>query len=212
MKLWSSWLPDLLPHVPGCLNVVAEHELRRAAQVFFQKTRAWQINPVATPVSAGNPDVTVITGDDSVKLVRVESARLDGRPLTKETADNLDVSFTDDWHNHTGAPDSYVEFTPGVIRLYPIPLANSVTGLRMRLSVTPSETSLGLPDDIAARFQDEIHVGAKARLMVYPDAQWSNTTLAVGYAQAFSDMMDTTVAAVARSYGAARIPSRPKWS
>jgi hypothetical protein len=100
---------------------------------------------------------------------------------------------------------------PGEIRLYPVPIADAVTGVTMRLSVAPSEGSTGLPDDLAIRFRDEIHVGAKARLMLYPGRPWTNPDLGAVYGQAFDSLVGTATAAAARSYSDARIPSRMKW-
>lgn len=211
MKLWNAWLPDLLPHVPGCPVIVAEHELRRAAQAFFQQTRAWQVILPAVTVDADQFEVDVTPVDTTLDLVRVESATYDGRPLGKQTSDVLDAEFTDDWTAHTGTPSDYVQMTPNVLRLYPVPVADATTGVVVRAAVAPGDTSAGLPDDLASRFWDEMHAGAKARLMLYPGKPWTNPELAAVYGQAFSNMVSTATATAARAYGQARIPARVKW-
>lgn len=211
MQAWASWFPDLLPHVPGCPQVLAEHELRRAAQVLMRRTRAWKVDVPAVAVSAGQDVVTVAPPSADHELVRVEAAWYDGRPLEPTTAEVLDALYADDWRAHTGTPSKYIQIVPGEIRLYPVPVANAVTGLSVRLSVAPSETAAGLPDDIALRFRDEVQVGAKARLMLYPGRPWTNPELAAVYGQAFDSLVGTATAAAARSYSDARIPSRMKW-
>lgn len=211
MKLWSAWLPDLLPHVPGCPTVVAEHELRRAAQAFFQQTRAWQVILPAVAVAANQAEVDVTPTDTTLDLVRVQAAAYDGKPLGKQTAEDLDAEFSDDWTAHTGTPGDYIQLTPNVLRLYPVPTVAATTGVKVRAAVAPSHTSTGLPDDLADRFWDEMHAGAKARLMLYPGKPWTNTELAAVYGQAFTNMVATATAAAARAYGQARIPARVKW-
>jgi hypothetical protein len=52
MSLWSAWLPDVVPHLPECPIPVIEHELRRAAQLFFEGSRAWRIYVPAIAVAA----------------------------------------------------------------------------------------------------------------------------------------------------------------
>lgn len=211
MKAWSYWFPDLMPHVPGCPQVLAKHELRRAAQAFFHQTRAWQIDKAAVPVVASQETVSLAPADADQELVRLESAWYDGKPLDPTTAEALDASYADDWRSHTGTPFAFFQLVPGEIRLYPLPMADATTGVTARLSVRPSETSTGLPDDMAIRFRDEIHVGAKARLMLYPGKPWSNPDLAGVYGMTFSDQVGAANARAARSFAQARIPARPKW-
>jgi hypothetical protein len=191
--------------------VLAEHELRRAAQVLMRRTRAWQVDVPAVAVVAGQATVSVAPTSAELELVRVEAVWFDGKPLEPTTAEVLDALYADDWRAHTGTPSKYIQMVPGEIRLYPVPVADAVTGLSVRLSVAPSETAAGLPDDIALRFRDDVQVGAKARLMLYPGRPWTNPELAAVYGQAFDSLVGTATAAAARSYAQARIPSSVKW-
>ncbi len=211
MKYWRDWFPDLMPHVQGCPLVVAEHELRRAAQAFFRATRAWKevLAPIAVSGTQDEVDMTPV--DTALDLVRVESVTYDGKQLGAETASNLDASHQDDWTLHTGTPSHYIQMTPNILRLYPVPVASASSGLVARVSVTPSGNSTGLPDDLAIHFWDAIHIGAKSRLMLYPKATWTNPDSAVAYGAMFGSMVDSATVAAAKSYGAARIPARPKW-
>jgi len=88
---------------------------------------------------------------------------------------------------------------------------DATSGLKLRLIVRPSDTATGLPDDLALRFRDEIHVGAKSRLMLYPGKPWTNPDMAGVYSQAFNALVNQATAAAARAFVQARIPSRPKW-
>lgn len=212
MQAWATWFPDLLPHVPGCPQVVAEHELKRTAQEFFRRTRAWQVSQPLIPVAANTEEVNIVPTDSTQELVRIESVYFDNDRLTPVTPDTLDGWYGDKWESHSGGkPDAWFSVVPGTLRLYPIPLADAIEGLKLRLSVCPSETSDGLPDDIALKFRDIIHTGAKSRLMIYPNKPWTNPQLAVAYGQAFSALADKATADAARSFSNARIPARPKW-
>ncbi len=212
MKAWSYWLPDLMPHVPGCPQVLAEHELRRAAQALLTRSRAWKVTESAlVAVAAGQEEVTVAPSDTTQELVRVESVWYDACALSLTTVAQLDADYGDDWTAHTGTPDRYVQETPGVLRLYPIPMTAATLGLKLRLSVAPGEASTGLPDDIALQFRDAVHVGAKARLMLYPGKPWTNLDMAGVYGQAFTALVDSATIDAARSFGAARISSRVNW-
>lgn len=211
ITLWSNWFPDLAPQLKDCPNILMAHELRRAAQAFFKKTRAWKVVQPLVAVTAGDPDVDVALSDSMQELVQIEKAWLDGQLLTPKTTAEMDAEFSDDWRLHTGTPTVFVQITPGALTLYPIPLANSVTGLKLLVSVRPSETATGLPDDLAIRFRDEIHTGAKARLMMQPDKSWSNPDLAGVAAAAFDKQVSSGNRAAAMGFGRGRIAARPTW-
>lgn len=211
MKAWSTWFPDLLPHVPGCPQPIAEHELRRAAQAFFRKTFAWKVTQAASAVVAGDAEHSATPVDTSTELARVESAWYDGKQLDPMTPEALEAQYNDEWMAHTGTPTHYLQLSFGTVRLYPVPLADAATGLKLRLAVVPSESSAGLPDELADHYRDEIQVGAKSRLMLYPNKSWTNMDLAGVYASSFGALADSARAEAARAQSQARIPSRTHW-
>jgi hypothetical protein len=188
-----------------------EHELRRAAQAFFRQTRAWKVDQALKAVVADTDVVAVAPDSTDQELVRVEAAWWDGRAMSPVTPEAVDRQFVQEWQTHTGTPEHYMELAPGELRIYPVPLADAAEGLRLRLSVAPSDDATGLPDDIALRYRDEIHVGAKARLMLMPGKSWSSPDLAAVYGQAFSGMVAKATMRAARAGVGARIPSSPKW-
>jgi len=212
VALWSYWFPDLLTHVPGCPIPLAVFELRRAAQAFFKSARAWQVTQPLVPITAAQTSVTVALDSAEQELVRVEKAWLDGNSLAVQTLEGLDDSaLSDDWTLHTGTPTALVQLTPGVLTLYPVPTANALTGLKLRVSVRPSDASTGVPDEMAVKFRDEIHAGAKARLMMYPGRPWSNPEMALLNAGTFEAGVGAANLAAARSFGRGRIAGRPRW-
>lgn len=206
---WSDWFKDLLPHVPGCPNILASHELLRAAQAFLIQTRAWVWTQAAVPITAGQTIETIAVS--GAQLVRVERAWYDDKPIDVRTTEELDTHFPDDWQSHTGTPSAIVQVTPGVVQLYPIPDAAATTGLKLRVSLKPSETATGLPHDLAVKYREEILAGAKARLMLYPNKPWSNDKMAIVSAGAFDAGVGMATLQAARSFGRGRISSRPKW-
>jgi hypothetical protein len=211
MKAWSYWYPDLMIQLVGCPQPVMDFELRRASQAFFQATRAWQVTLPALAVIAAQEVVPVVLADAGTELIRVEKAWYNGSSITPSTADALDAQFSDDWTLHTGTPDRVYQVTPGDVHLYPIPTEAPTTGLKLRVSVRPSETATGLADDMAIKFRDDIANGAKARLMMYPNVEWSNPQLAMMNMALFDAATGKTNLAAARSFGAARQAASPKW-
>lgn len=211
MKTWSYWFPDLLPLVPGVPNVQAAHELRRAAQVFFEQSKAWKVIEPARPVTAGTVSISAAPSDAQQELSEVLSVKYDGKSLNVETMESIEAAYGPDWGSHTGTPVAYFQLTPGEITFYPTPADDAITGVVLTLVVKPSDAATGLPDDMAVKYRDAMHVGAKARLMLIPGKPWSNPADGVGYGAAFDSMCGTANSQAAKSFGRARIASRPKW-
>lgn len=212
MKAWSYWYPDLLMHVPGCPDPVIDFELRRASQTFFERTRAWQITLPALAVIAAQENVTVTFADAGMELVRIEQAWYNGYSITPTTVDDLDAEHTDDWTLHTGTPNKVFQITPGDVRLYPLPTDTPTVGLKMRVSVRPSEAATGLADDMAIKFRDDITNGTKGKLMMYPNMPWSNPQLAGMYLAMFDSATGKANLAAVRGFGATRLAAKPKWA
>lgn len=215
MKPWSYWLPDVLPHVPGCPVLIAEHEIKRAAQAFFRESRAWRIQSEPYTVVAEQETVLITPADAELELVEIDDSSVyyDSQQVYPVTPQELARSFPDDWREDRGTPRQFYLLQPEQMRLYPIPIADATTGIVCRLYVTPSDKATGLPDDITRKFRDAIYLGARARLMLYTNVAWSNPNMAGVYGGAFASAVANAKDEAARAYARARITarSRSKW-
>jgi hypothetical protein len=88
VKAWSAFLPDVLQHVPGCPDPVAEHALLRAAQEFFETTRIWKLWLPDMLTVADETDYLLFLEPKS-ELVRLEQATLAGREIVVRSEDEL---------------------------------------------------------------------------------------------------------------------------
>src|SRR5574343_1429349 len=152
MALWSAWLPDILIHVAGCPNILAEHALKRAAQDLFERSRAWVVQLPVAPVPAGTSVVIVAMQDQEQEMVRLESVLYDGKKLSPYTVEQMEFEFASDWRTHTGTPSRFVQESPGTLRLYPIPVDAATTGLRLSVTAKPSDSSTGIPDEFRVKY------------------------------------------------------------
>lgn len=210
-RAWSAWLPDLLPQLPNCPTVLVEHELKRAAQEFFSRTRAFKTMLAPIAVLASQENVTVVPDDPEQYLVGIEHAWLDGKEINATTAELLAENYGSDWKDHTGSPTSFMQETSGVLRLYPIPTDAAVTGLVCRVSVTPSEVSTGIPDDLGVTYRKELTCGAKAKLMLYANKPWTSLDHGQKHERDFEDGIAAATWQVATAYGNSRVESRKAW-
>ncbi|MBI5257014.1 MAG: hypothetical protein HY855_10985 [Burkholderiales bacterium] len=191
--------------------LVAEQRLRRAAQVFFEKSRAWTVRTAPMAVAAEQEEITVTLPDAQTELVRIEAAWLDGRRLTPATPRDLDDSC-DDWTELVGTPSHVVQLTPGVVRLFRIPTADATEGLRLRASVRPSEVATGIPDDMAVKYRDALIKGATGLLMMMTKKPWTDLDLGQALLTSFeADAAAANSAANVRGHSTARRAAQVNW-
>lgn len=211
MVLWSAWIPDILPHVAGCPIPIVEHELRRAAQEFFERTRAWKVQLAAVPVTSGTQEVAITVADAAEQVpVWASEVWYDGLWIRLATTEDL-FARDRNWPTRTGVPSEYTQLTPGSLRLYPIPSANAVTGLTCLAAIKPADTATGIPDALRVKFRQAIASGAKSRLFAYPGKPWSSPEMAKMFRDDFDAEIDKATLAATRAFGRGRMPSSVTW-
>lgn len=208
--LWRDWFPDVLPRVPGCPDILAEHELRETAQALMEQTGLWVREALPQPVLANQKAVVLDTGDPDAVTARINDAWLDGRRLNPLTPEAM-CARTDDWTAQVGRPFACFMDEPGMARLFPIPSTDAVSGFTARLRVMPSDAAPGLPDALARTVKAAVVGGALARLFLYTGKPWTNADLAGVAGQAFAAQADKLTAQAARGQVGARIPSTIRW-
>ncbi len=210
-KKWSEWLPDMLMRAPGCPAIMAEHETRRAAQEFFEGSRAWRavLDPVS--IDANEPEMRVLADDGATEIVRVERVVLGGAKLDCLSLDEVGEWFGADWLTQTGTPKAVTATTALSIRLVPYPVEALNSQLTTTVSLKPAETAAGIPDELYAKYREPIAAGAIARLLLLPDKPWTNMELSGVFAAKFSDAVTSARIGATRAFGRGRIVSHPVW-
>lgn len=147
MKNWDYFYPDVLQRIDRLIpNPVVDHHLKRAAQQFCTITRAWVID--ADPIDIDALSQAYDIGLDKDKeLVRIESALLDGSPISVSQHDQCRHIFTRD------GQEIHLSWTP-----------SGNQSLALTISISPSNVAKGIDDVIAARYCKAIADGAVASI------------------------------------------------
>lgn len=208
MAVWADLYPFMMGRLQGCPIPLAELELRKSAIRFFRESRVWKV-VLDTIAPAGVPEFDLEVDESSQQPVRIEKAWGNGIRLSVYTADGMDSQFPDNWMLHTSsAPQSLVQIVPNVARIYPIPTASvSVT---IRMSVCPSETSSGFPDEFL-RYRDAIVSSALASLFSYEKEPWYSPRSAADQYALARQLTNEAADQAAHAFGKARVASRPNW-
>ena len=170
--LWSAFYPEVLTYAMSCPHLVVDAKVREAAIEFFQRTRAWVewLDPVIALDGQIEYDFDVPIGSD---VSRVERATVDGKPIdiiSYRAAPN-------DW-TRVDLPDQ------GIVSrdLTTFRLGNAVAAglsIQVQVTLTPSRTSTGIPDDLFDKYHYDIAHGAKAKVLAIAGAEFYKPDVAM---------------------------------
>lgn len=193
MAAWSTFYPDLLPHVPGVAEPMADQELRRAAQEFFRFTKAWR-QWLGNITLTGAASYTVALPTDAL-VHRFDRATVNGQPVALPG-----------WSGFDADPESVPGQGQGFTtrdRITVVPVSAYSSGvLKLRAVLVPADQAATLPDELVAQFRDAIVAGAKARLMLQPGKGYSSPALGGVARSDFVDAMGTAQHQALKDFGA----------
>lgn len=162
MKPWDTFLPDVLPHCPGCPDLVAEDEIRNAAEEFLEKSYVWRYAASGMTTVQDQTDYTP-TLPANARMVKLHEATLAGAVL-----DIDDIA-----EGETGS--AYKACTPDmvIIRIGPDAPAPDLA-VKVRLSLSITKASTGLTDELYNAYSRQIAYGAVARICAHADKPYTN--------------------------------------
>lgn len=162
MKTWDLFLPLVLPQCPGCSDLVAEEEIRNAAEDFLARAFVWRVwtGDVDTVDGQGEYAPPLPTAS---RMVKLHGAKLNGVVL----------SIEDDACGETGFPRQV--YTPDLklIGLEPVPRSAGMK-LKVNLSLTITSSATGLADELFDAYRLWIAEGAVSRLASHEDRAYSS--------------------------------------
>jgi hypothetical protein len=172
MALWSYFHSRLMIHVKGCASPLANQALRDSAIDFFEQSFAWR---------AWLPEITVVDAQRDYAMVPATGSRV--IRLDKATRNGRDFEI-DGFNWAESDPSLYEQESAGVTsedRVNITLLRNCTAGdkIQIKAALAPTRDATGIPDHLAAKYEDAILAGARYRLRMLPDLAFSNAQLGV---------------------------------
>jgi len=170
----ESFLPFVLPSVPGCTDPAAIEAIRTAAIEFCKQTDL--VQRVSTyNIVAATQDYTVTVPSD-MQLARVLGAAHEGTwlesapPGEVESPTALTGATIGDAVLASGTPWAWFQKTPtaATISLYPVPDTAVTLGLTIKAAFYPTQSCTVVEDVLFNEYVFTIAAGAIARLMATP--------------------------------------------
>lgn len=150
MREWADFFPDVLPGVaPGTPEPTVVHQLRRAAQEFCTRTRAWRalLDPITTEEGATVYDIPL---PEQTALVRLEGGDLQGYgPISL-------------WRPGRGSGQYLM--TPDARTVSFREAAHAGMALVLDATLKPSDAAMGIDEAVFDQYSEAIARGALARL------------------------------------------------
>lgn len=175
MTTFDSFMPYLLPLVPGCPDPAAYQALRWACIEFCKRTDTVQRVLTAVNVVADTQDYAVTPPTDML-LVNVLGVSHAGRWLDPVMPDDVESDTAlrgadiGDVDLVKGTPNKYFLKTVGTstVSLYPVPELSITGGLLIKASFKPTQTADEVDDILFNEYVEEIAAGAAAKLQATP--------------------------------------------
>jgi len=125
----------------------------------------------AVTVSAGTRTYDLDLPQDA-QVVRMEKATVNGQPLDVMSITQLNTDIDTDPIDKPGLT-TVDRSTFTVTEGYP-----DGAQIKVRVSLMPTRSAYGIPDELFYRYSEDIVQGAKAKLMLYPNTDFYNEKLA----------------------------------
>lgn len=179
---FTDFLPEVLPKVPSCPNLVAVNAVRNAAIEFCTRTLYWhEMQDMGEVSSGGFPFyLEAPAGARVCKILSVRYGDAWMRPTTRDVLDLLGTA----WEADTGAPQKYLQETPDTLTVYPLP--ETAANMYLRVAFCPKRDSTTVDSTLFEEYLEGIAAGALYRLMSEPGQAYSNDKAAQFYGAKFA--------------------------
>lgn len=210
----DDFLQDVLIDVAACPEPVALNAVRHALEEFCRKSLWWtaDIDPIDVVAGVHTYDLvspvldTVVAGiqriaHDGHKLDPISEDQLDNEwPRVVTLYPSLNTTRATPWDQVTSdIAQVFLQPTPRTVRLLGIPTADLAGGITAKVGIAPTAESTEV-DDILADYREAIANGAKYRLLMQPNKEWTDRDGAPAYKTLFDEKVSEAKSLRLRSH------------
>lgn len=170
---------------PGVTDGIIVQTIATVAMDFCERTRVW--TEIQDPVAlVDNLNQYDMEGPTDARVLTIANVWAANRELKATTMAAL-VYVLPNWQTAKASQPQYYSVARDlkVITVYPIPLQAQSAPLTFRAHYAPRRTATTLPDFLGDNYHDALVAGAKARLMLQVNVEWSNPATGMFYQQAY---------------------------
>lgn len=176
---YDQFLPEVLPFLHGCSDLVATHAIKNAVIEFCEKTDWWifEMDPIYSMVNVQDYDLDDLP--DHTSIVRLIEGGYGGRHMDALTLDQLRARYGVTWRSLApGQPAYCTQVTQDQISLVPAPGVGSTAQFTAFISLRPTRDSISCDSSIYERWAEVVGSGALSRLYSTAGQPFSNPAAA----------------------------------
>jgi len=182
MKTLESFLPEILPDVPGCPSDMAIRALRNTIVEFCEKSLIHQETLDAITVYENTTDYD-LEPPKNYRVQKIMKVWYLGQELEALAPDGIGLpdAYRTGIAGYTaskGPPAGYTQKDVDTFTILPIPDQKYASSLTMRVALVPLRTVTEVADFLFEIWGETLGFGTKARLMLTPGKPYSNTEAA----------------------------------
>lgn len=188
MAAWKDFLPDLMPYVQDCPDLLGAAAVRNAAIEFCRRTQVWTYDPALITLTPGTATYTPVLPADT-QLAAVLQAYVGEFFLPPKSTDELARIFRfSNWTTMEGYPRYITMPDPTTVRVVPMldPSSNAPDPLKLRVALMPTKTAATCADFLYGRYSEDLVYGALARIYGAATQPFSNPNMALLFQRRFN--------------------------
>lgn len=215
-KTLVDFLPEVLPFVDGCPDLIAKNAVRNAAIELCALGRIWRYDLDPISIAADVPEYD-LNYPSSTYVADILRAVLDGTPIYGKTREDLDAEVPG-WEGDRATPEKgdaigYVlSSDKRKIRIVRCPDKTIANGLIVEAALKPSRAVTTLEEFIFEEHLETIAQGAKAKLFEMEGMSWANATAGQSCRKKFLDACAAASVKSAQSHGRTALRTKPVYS
>ena len=182
---YETLLPDVLPHVNGCIDTLAENNIKAAVIELCERAGIYrqELDPITAVGDRYEYDFDAPNG---TSVHRIEWVTYEGEELEPITSSLLEQRLKN-WREESGQPAYYVQQSSTSFFIAPVPASNSTSAIKVKAVLKPTYASGGCDDDVVNDYRDTIVNGALFRLLRMPAKEWTDMNAAGVYGSLFNE-------------------------
>jgi len=214
---YETLLPEILPIIYDCPDMLIERTIRTAVIDLCQKSSVYQreLDAVTTVGNAYEYDLEAPSGTTVHKILWVTHGGQSLEPVTSSLLEQKLPKWRDT--GYTGTPKYYVQQTSSLFWLVPVPSATQAASTIVQAVLKPTHDSVACDDDIMNDYRETIVNSTLFRLLMMPNKPWTDFNTATAYGGMAASGVESARVRAKRSDGVARkvnyggIPTRTRY-
>lgn len=205
MSRYEAFLPEVLPYVPECPEIVAVNAIRNAVIEFCDKS-LWLVYEHDPITIYANNGVYELDLPNETISARILDGWVNNLPVVPRGEDEIKRLYPFNWREIEGRPMSVTQLDPTEVIFVPRPTDSDVYTAQLLVALKPTRSSLNCDDSLFERWAEKIGFGARARLHELPGQTFSDPNLALRYRALFNQAIGE--AKIERNRGLTRAAMR----